>query len=223
MVNIYVAEIAHLPDPIECPKCMKGLSVERRDKIRRQKVALKRKQSLGAGLLLKYALLQRGIALQRFFMGENGKPEVEGACFNLSHSGNLVICAVSEKPVGCDVEKIEEASDKVLKRIATIKEKNYYEQFAGEERNRAFYRLWTMKESYSKMTGEGMRMDLKRVEFLQEESIRVFLNGKLSNCMIKEYEIDGYAITVCAKENVFAERLEYVELGGMISGKENIF
>ena len=45
---------------------------------------------------------------------ENGKPIVEGICFNLSHSGDYVICAVSERPVGCDIEQIKEENRVII-------------------------------------------------------------------------------------------------------------
>lgn len=50
-------------------------------------------------------------------IGADGKPEVDGICFNLSHSGNIVICGTAEKEVGCDVEKIVEAPEGVAERF----------------------------------------------------------------------------------------------------------
>ena len=49
MVHVYMANIENLPDPLEVPKIMEGLSKERKKKIVRYKMVAGRKQSLGAG------------------------------------------------------------------------------------------------------------------------------------------------------------------------------
>ena len=43
-----------------------------------------------------------------YYYGEHGKPmrRNEEICFNLSHSGKYVLCAVSEMEIGCDIESI---------------------------------------------------------------------------------------------------------------------
>lgn len=191
MVYLYAVDISSLPDPLGFLEKMDGLPKERQKKILNCRQKQKRLQSFGAGLLLYKVLNRYGISSDQVYADENGKPLVDGVYFNLSHSGDVVICAVSEKPVGCDIEQIKDAPKQVAERSFSEDEKAYLEQFSGETYNREFFRLWTKKESYLKMTGTGIRVPLDTL--------------KIEDCFMQEYEIPGYQITVCAKENEFAD------------------
>jgi 4'-phosphopantetheinyl transferase len=89
--------------------------------------------------------------------GENGKPYLKDGnkYFNISHSGNYVILALSEKEVGIDIEKIDTHPDKVAVRCFTTEECEWMRQ---EESDEAFYKLWTAKESVMKATGLGFSL-----------------------------------------------------------------
>lgn len=212
MVEVYVADISSLSDPKESPEVMSDLWQKRKERILQYKHEKNRKQSLGAGLLLSHVLKKYGADLETLRYGENGKPETDGICFNLSHSEDLVICAVSAQPVGCDIEKISDMKKNIAERFFTINEVKYLDQFDEEEKRNEFFRLWTMKESYLKMTGEGMSLPLNMVEFVFGESVNVYREGTLCNCNIKEYEFPGYKLTVCAEDDKFAENAQYLEL-----------
>ena len=156
MVHVYALNIASLPDPLDAPEMLDCVWPERREKALRQRECLKRKQSAGASLLLKWVLRQRGFESKALRYGDKGKPCVEGICFSLSHSGDMVICAVGDKSVGCDIERSAQAREKVAERFFAPEEIEYLSRFSGDMLNREFFRLWTMKESYIKMTGEGL-------------------------------------------------------------------
>ena len=95
------------------------------------------------------------------------------------------------------------APEKVAERFFSEAEQRYLSQYSGEEKNKEFYRLWTMKESYMKMTGEGLGMGLDSVEIIFEDPIKVMRSGNVCQCSIKEYEIPGYKLTICAQERDF--------------------
>ena len=116
----------------------------------------------------------------------------------------MVICTVSEKPVGCDVEKVKGINLKIAERFFAKKEVEYLKTFDERNKADAFFRLWTMKESYMKMTGEGMRLALDQFEIIFDEDVKVFRNGRRCACFIKEYELPGYKLSVCAEEKEFA-------------------
>lgn len=99
---------------------------------------------------------------------ETGKPyavdlPVE---FNISHSGELVVCAVDAQPVGIDVEMIRPIHLRIAKRVCTEAELVYLfgrtpseEDFADTtdpETLARFYELWTQKEAYCKLKGTGL-------------------------------------------------------------------
>lgn len=201
MVYIYMAKTWNLPDPKENPKVLEGLSEERREKILRKNHLEGRKEALGAGLLLKEVLVRFGHTQEEIRINENGKPEIEGFHFNLSHSHEMAVCVVGEDEVGCDVEKVGAFRENVEKRICSERERVYLEGFSGDERTREFYKVWTRKESYVKMTGEGIRFPLCQVEFLQGE---IYRKGQPLPWNLREYEWGEYVLSICAKEKEFA-------------------
>ena len=207
MVKLYVADISNLPDPLLVPDELKKLPMERQQRIHNMQQEKSRKQSMGVGLLLQKVLALYHMQDSQVYTGEHGKPMIEGLEFSLSHSGNLVVCAVSNKPVGCDVERLREAPRGVAKRCFSEGEQAYLSQFSEVEYDREFFKLWTMKESYVKMTGEGMAQTLGTFEVVVGEEARVCRYGELQDCFLQDVEIEGYVAAVCAKEVVDLEQV----------------
>ena len=56
-----------------------------------------------------------------------------------------------------------------------------------------------------KLTGEGMSLPLSGFEVIIGEGIQIYREGQLCPCVIKEYEIEGYKLAVCALEEEFEE------------------
>lgn len=99
---------------------------------------------------------------------ENKKPYAENAdiCFNISHSHELVICAVNDKPIGVDIEKIREIKDRLIDYVCTAEEKDFINN--ENEKQKCFFEIWTAKEAYFKCLGTGIT-DLKSVNTLDGE------------------------------------------------------
>ena len=205
MLKLYVADIMNLPDPLTVPELLQKLPMNRQQRIHNMKQEKSRKQSMGVGLLLEKVLALYHMENSQLSVGEHGKPMIDGLEFSLSHSGELVICAVSDKPVGCDVEKIRKAPECVAERFFSDREQAYLSQFSGEEYDKAFFRLWTMKESYVKMTGEGMGVPMEQYEVVVDDCARVIRDGGVQECYVSEVEIPGYIISICAEESAHAE------------------
>ncbi len=106
----------------------------------------KRLQSLcGDGLAREMLSCVLGTAPQdvHFAVSETGKPLVDGAYFSVSHSGDMVGCAVSHRPVGLDMECVRPVPQRLRRAL---------EQ---EDRTDAeFFRLWTKREALLKCRGE---------------------------------------------------------------------
>lgn len=210
MVHVFAMDITDLPDPLEYPELIEKLPENRKLKIMACMQPEARRQSLGAGLLLQSVLGKHEMTEFDITVGQYGKPEIEGIYFNVSHSKDMVVCAVSEHPVGCDIEKIATAPEKVAERFFSKGEADYLNQVMEEKKEEEFFRLWTMKESYVKMTGEGLRLPLNQFELCFGEDVSVRRDGAIQNCFLKEYEITGYKLTVCAEENAFQEEIEII-------------
>lgn len=102
---------------------------------------------------------------------ETGKPYAKGLPveFNISHSGDIVVCAVDDKPVGIDVEKICPIDLMVARLICTDDELSHLFGHAPTEQDFIyttdqellvrFFNLWTAKEAHGKCIGVGMQMN----------------------------------------------------------------
>lgn len=221
MVNVYAINIRELPDARDYLAVLQDISSKRRDRVMAYQQADDRKRCLGAGILLAKILPLYGENPEKITLGPMGKPEAEKIHFNISHSGDWVICAVSGKAVGCDIEKIDQEPEGVAQRFFHQNEAVYLQKFQGEERNEMFFRLWTWKESYMKMTGEGVHLLQQDFEILPVGGqIRVRRGKKTLSCHIAEYDVLGYKVSVCAEEAEFADCITYMKYNG--AGKDVI-
>ena len=106
-----------------------------------------------------------------YHYGANEKPYLKGKqdiYFNLSHSEDVAVCAISLWEVGCDIEKISDIPLNIAKKYFCESEYDLISsQKTQEAKQEMFFRLWTLKESYIKMTGMGMRkpMNSFRIKF----------------------------------------------------------
>ena len=76
--------------------------------------------------------------------------------FSLAHTDGIALCALCDKPVGIDIEWIDDRSSllDIAKRFFSAEEQAYISQSAFPLL--VFYSLWTKKEAYAKLTGEGL-------------------------------------------------------------------
>ena len=150
LLTIYLLEIHSLS--LLSDQITKLLPEERRTRTMRYVRQPDRLRSLGAGFLIEYIRRQHRAGELHFT--ELGKPYFpRGPHFNLSHSGQYVAMAVSDHPVGIDIEEIHPVKDSLIQ-ILHPEEIAYINR--QEDASRAFFRLWTRKESLMKCTGQGI-------------------------------------------------------------------
>ncbi len=104
-----------------------------------------------------------------FDIKEHGKPFAKDLAveFNISHSGDMVVCAVDDKPIGIDIELIRPIDLTVAKRVCADEElfclfgvnpaEIDFAYCTNDIILTSFYELWTAKEAYGKMTGIGIK------------------------------------------------------------------
>ena len=98
----------------------------------------------------------------RFFYGAAGKPTLDGGpAFNLSHSGNHCLIAVSQTgEIGVDIEDTARTISDLIglsKRCFTEKERQAIA--TASDKQASFLAFWTAKEARMKLTGEGLNLD----------------------------------------------------------------
>ena len=133
---------------------------------------------------------------------EMGKPYfANGAMhFNVSHSEEYLAIAISKKPVGVDIQGPKNIREGMYKKVIQPAET----VLIGENREQDFLRLWTLKESFVKAEGKGLRIPMKDYYFEREKG-RYFVNygGQRMSWTfnIEETLVEGYFVSVCGMED----------------------
>lgn len=160
----YFCDISTISEE-EFNRWFQEMSPQRQDKCNRMIKELAKKQCIAADHLMKISLGEclncspKEIEIKLF---PSGKPYLEGnpVYFSISHSGNLVACVVSHRPVGIDVELVRPIEPSIQERICTDAELKHLRSFKNEEeRNLRFFTLWTRKEALFKQNGTLPRND----------------------------------------------------------------
>lgn len=129
--------------------------------------------------------------------------------YNLSHSGDYAALAISDAPVGIDIQQMRPYRDSLVKRFFSDEEAAAYEKLVcAETRDQGtpggpnavevrrgdtagaalFYTLWCRKEAYGKLLGTG----------LTEKVLKCNMLGDIHARLYESRELSGYRICVCA-------------------------
>ena len=202
--KVYIASTKSLEDEGIFHSLYQTVSEERQQKIDRLRFPKDKRLSLAAEVLLRKALLLNGISEFTMEVDQNGKPylaECGSIKFNLSHSEERVMCALSVKEVGCDLEWMKEPNYKMTEYFLAKEEITILNDIkTDEEKKEMFYRFWTLKESFMKAVGLGVRIPLKEFWFSFEgDSTIVHQNIDRKTYYLKEFDFkDGYRYALCS-------------------------
>lgn len=122
-----------------------------------------------------------------FSYGPQGKPELPDLSgprlnFNLSHSGDLGLCAVARWPVGIDLERLRDVPDADLIAARFFTPAEVALQRAAADRDAAFLRHWTHKEAVIKAVGVGLSVPLDSFDVSSPGRKPVVLAGSGDGC-----------------------------------------
>ena len=219
MTETFLLDVSKLYDDRVFREYYGNLSGYRREKTDRLKIRKDKNLSLGIGILIN-RFFEDNFGICEHFVKyselKNGKPffaDFSNIHFNASHSGDVCICTFSENNTGCDVERLSE--NKQLRQIAgrffSEKEQAFFKT-ASESFAESFFRLWTLKESYLKFTGEGLGgLNSCQILFSGNAPLAFRANEKQEVCF-KEYRFGEYFISVCSASDNFCESITKVEL-----------
>lgn len=128
--------------------------------------------------------------------GEMGKPYLVNIplYYNLSHSGDFVLCAVSEQEIGADIQEIRKGN------VMQIAERYFAEEefqkllecLTEAEKNRLLFEIWAKKEAFGKLSGRGIAEVISKNMLSREEIEWLPFDAP-----------EGYAAAVC-QEKKFA-------------------
>jgi 4'-phosphopantetheinyl transferase len=198
----------------------------------RYKFALAR----GALRLLLGSYLAVDPASIQFGYGMHGKPFVRSASdlkFNIAHSGDLALYAISFLEVGIDIEQMRPLPDlmKIAHRFFSAAEAIELAGLTGDARASAFHHCWARKEAYIKAVGAGLSLPLEsfRVTVLPSEAPRIKEirghPGLESQWLLLDLAVaDGYASALVVQApgiDLWTSRvLEPSELHGALKSRE---
>lgn len=197
------------------------LSVDRRNKVDRLRNADMKEKQIKIGAFLQYILstyLNIVPECVEFEYNPQGKPSVKQSgstknemelYFNMSHSGDYVVLAVGDAPLGIDVERKRSDRLKVAKRCFCKEEYEYIiSAINDEEQVERFLEYWTLKEAFVKYIGKGLAVPLNSFLIKREASnYRLILLAEASiygdaldvgNISLESFELcAGYRISIC--------------------------
>lgn len=223
MYDLYIADLNTLTDD-RFALLFERMPQERREKINRCKMTADKRRSLGAGALLEYA---------RKHFGINGKtelayteldkpyfPDLPNVHFNLSHSGDMVMCIIATNEVGCDIEQIsEKANMEIARRFFFCDEYLALQNTKSrEEQLDVFFSLWTLKESFIKCVGAGLSLPLDSFCISKGKKITVVQDTYKGDFAFCEVDVPGnYKCSYCIKDYYggFISQ-KYIDFGNIV-------
>ena len=135
--------------------------------------ARRRAQSLGTRALLRAALGTHGATDDLEIVTRDDRPHIvqmPSLAVSLSHTGDLVACALSATPCGIDVQrKVDKPLLEIAQAFFTADEHAQLARLDGDARADLFYARWTLKEAWAKASGAGLLAALARVRVADAE------------------------------------------------------
>lgn len=157
--------------------------------------------------LTEYAICHfANLSPSSLFFGKEkyGKPKLLShpkIFFNVSHCDSWIVCAVEEKPIGLDIEKIASLNSDTLEIFCSTSERNELKVSRWPEFQ--YYQYWTIKEAMLKLVGTGLLTDPRKVMvfFLKGSSIKVNLENKewIGESIRTD---DGYVLSAVNTNNI---------------------
>ncbi len=207
LIKVYLLNIEKLEEKADI--LLPEIAPYYAEKYKKAKAPGVKRQELGAGYILRKCLGVK--ADKELEFGAMGKPSLNKENidsdmeFNLSHSGKYVALAVSDKPVGIDIERINRITLPVLKRVLPPDyyrktEEEVQSKIAGEDEKYILGKSWTALEAVLKASGTGFVTD----DYNKDD----FFDG----WHVESMEIEDEYVISCASGSPFKLSVNMVEL-----------
>ncbi|MCP3742353.1 4'-phosphopantetheinyl transferase family protein [Rossellomorea sp. BNER] len=223
MGDIFCVHISEDLDPSIFNRLKECLSLEKRRKIERFYHFSDAQRGLFSELLIRYIIRKKGFLGKEihFEVNRYGKPffsKISDFEFNISHSGEWIVCAVDQSPVGIDVELVSTIDFDIAHQFFTAKECEYI--FSSEEQKLSrFYEIWTLKESYIKAIGLGLSIPLNSFSIIKQESYFTVETEKSMDVplYLTQIKLDhAYKLAVCSYNRYKSNQLTLVRSADLV-------
>lgn len=170
--------------------------------------------------LIRYAILSKyGGAVNDIpvIIGKDswGKPfcisPATNICFNISHSGRWIVCAVAEQPIGIDVQQIIPLSIHQQKcmsqKILTHSEQMICWESSLIDFNTYLHWRFSMKECCVKAVGLGLRYPFNTISLTGGPNQFIWIDPTGKVFFIRNYSLDSkHTLSVCSLDPSPAEQ-----------------
>ena len=155
------------------------VSDERREEALKYKHLFGQFACLKSYVMLRELLEQKGLSHPFLFVkNEHGKPFLKDhpeIHFNISHCKNGIAVAVSDQPIGIDIESYRNVSDSLIRYTMNEEERHIIE--TSDDPIRTFTEYWTKKEAVFKLRGTGITHNLHNL-LDGDEQVETHINSE---------------------------------------------
>lgn len=216
MSKVYYSRVSAVVDHLFVEKCKDRLSAHCRQRVESFCFAEDRIRTVLGERLALYGIYEHcrvdesHVVLVR---SKWGKPYAVGlpCYFNISHSGDYVVCAFSQEDIGIDIEQVKEMDLNFAPDVLSEEELSLLSGVSGTDKRQLFFTLWTLKESYVKWLGTGFRQSPASYSFrlTGREAVVAVANSK-EIPELKVYRLGDCVLSICQTGSSFPERLQYL-------------
>jgi 4'-phosphopantetheinyl transferase len=203
-MKVFALKITNKLDDLTSKTLLSAIDEKKRERLLKFVFWQDMHRSLFADLLIRKIMIEEYDLTNEeiyFTVNEYGKPNCDilnDFHFNISHSGDWVVCAVDKNPIGIDIEEISTIDLDISKNFFSDKEHN--DLILSNNPFDYFFTLWSLKESYIKFLGKGLSHPLNSfsMRFLDEKIVIESYDQILEKIYFKQYQIDdGYKMALC--------------------------
>ncbi|PJN90941.1 4'-phosphopantetheinyl transferase family protein [Bacillus sp. mrc49] len=231
MVEVYICTLPAKRSEGDLDELFAHVSTKRQVRLKRYHKVDDAYRSLIGDLLLRcilekrYGLVRGDLEVETNAYGKPFLSKHPSIHYNISHSGEYVVCAFHDAEVGVDIEKNGPFDLELAKGFFT--EEEYAEVWGVGDRLSAFYDMWTLKESYIKAVGKGLSIPLRAfnvsrngMDDIQLTDVR--RNKPIADYTCKQFRVDSeYSLAVCAHQGSaagFSDQPIFVTIEGICEG-----
>ena len=198
MIKLYIRDISALFNGAWA-RFLTLLPAERREAAQRFRNDSDAARCIGAWLLLRDAFACEGVNIDGLPLCRNayGKPFFEDQLeFSISHAGKYAAAAISDGPVGADIEEAR-CKLSVARRFFSASEAEAAQARSGEAQQLYLQRLWVAKEAFVKALGTGINTPFNSFSVVLDETSATLLQDITPLPMqITEFSEGDYRIAV---------------------------
>ncbi|MEO7976400.1 4'-phosphopantetheinyl transferase superfamily protein [Flavobacterium sp.] len=142
-----------------------------------------------------YILGSNSFQFEKIIKDKYGKPFMldSNFNFNISHSGNTVVCVFSKQQIGIDIEEINDIDYSLFENVFSSREFEEINSLGLDK----FYEFWTKKESVIKAIGKGMTIPLTEIDV-----VKSYTTYDGDTWYTKSFKIDNKYCSITAKNDL---------------------